>query len=169
MASMTNMEPYYTKHQADFKLTVLQTGANGADGAKGADGADGAKGDPGGKGDPGSNGSPGGKGDPGTNGSPGSKGDAGASGVSTDSVTLTGTTLATKIGIGTGSALVEAGPKATTPTSVGIHLGVDSGTTAGIELCSALLQSLSYIDFTYVGADYKGRILYDTGASSMTF
>ena len=93
--------------------------------------------------------------------------------MSTDNVTLTGTTLATQIGIGTtttpDSALVVSGSKANTPTSVGIHIGVESGTTAGIELCSATLQSLAYIDFTCVGTDYKGRILYDIGTSSMAF
>ena len=48
-------------------------------------------------------------------------------------------------------------------------MGVDSGTTAGIELCSATLHSLAYIDFTCVGTDYKGRILYDIGTGSMYF
>ena len=38
-----------------------------------------------------------------------------------------------------------------------------------IEICSPDINTLSYIDFTYAGQDFKGRIIYSHSANTMSF
>jgi hypothetical protein len=49
----------------------------------------------------------------------------------------------------------------------GVSIGLNSSTNAAIELNAAGLTNLSYIDFTRVGVDYVGRILYDHTLNEM--
>ena len=81
------------------------------------------------------------------------------------------TTLTGNVGIGTvspESALVVSGTKATTPTTVGIHIGADSGLVAAIERCPASAANVAYIDFTYP-MDFRGRIMYNNATNVMSF
>ena len=66
------------------------------------------------------------------------------------------------------SALQVVGARANTPTTVGIHMGHWNNNYA-IEICSPDINSLSYIDFTYAGQDFKGRIIYSHSANTMNF
>ena len=77
-----------------------------------------------------------------------------------------------RVGIGTTSpesALHILGPRLTTPTAKGVHLGHGSSSDAyGIEVCSAV-DSNSVIDFTEEGSDYRGRILYNPSLERFDF
>jgi hypothetical protein len=80
-------------------------------------------------------------------------------------------TCAGLVGIGTGSpesALHVCGPLAVSPTGVGVHMGVDAGGYAGIQLTGGTSQG-AYIDFSCTGTDANGRIIYSNTANSMDF
>jgi hypothetical protein len=74
------------------------------------------------------------------------------------------------VGIGTdnpSSVLHVIGNKVVTPSVKGIHMGEDSGGgNYGIEICALASTNASYVDFTYIGQDYRGRILYDHGTNN---
>ena len=75
------------------------------------------------------------------------------------------------VGIGTSSpqsALHVCGPLAVSPTGVGVHIGVDEGGYAGIQLTGGTSQG-AYIDFSCSGVDAPGRIIYSNTANSMDF
>jgi len=75
------------------------------------------------------------------------------------------------VGIGTSSpqsALHVAGTLAVCPTGTGIHLGIDSGGYAGIQLTGGTSQG-GYIDFSCTGADAPGRIIYYHTSNSLNF
>ena len=58
----------------------------------------------------------------------------------------------------------------TTPSTMGIHLGMDSVTgAAGIEIVAASTTQNAYIDFTYPGVQNRGKILYSNNLGCMTF
>ena len=81
--------------------------------------------------------------------------------------------LSGKIGVGVGSAessIHTANLKVITPTTMGIHLGMDSATgAAGIEIVAASTTQNAYIDFTYPGVANRGKILYSNNLGCMTF
>lgn len=68
--------------------------------------------------------------------------------------------LGTNTGSAAPSALLVDGDKQTTPTVKGIHVGMDAGNNAAIEITSSTSTNASYIDFTYPGSDARGRIIY---------
>ena len=74
------------------------------------------------------------------------------------SLTLTNSTL-TMNGI-TCSAILFIGSGAkTTPTLVGVYIGMDSVAAGGIEICA---NSTQHIDFTLINSDYKRKdVLYE--------
>ena len=73
------------------------------------------------------------------------------------------------IGISTPqSALHVAGTLAVNPTCTGVHVGVDSGGYAGIQLTGGTSQG-GYIDFSCTGTDAPGRIIYYITSNSMDF
>ncbi len=50
--------------------------------------------------------------------------------------------------------------KVTTPSTMEIHLGMDSTTgAAGIEIVAASTSQNAYVDFTYPGVQNRGKIL----------
>ena len=55
------------------------------------------------------------------------------------------------------------GCKSTSPTVAGVHLGMDSSSARGIDICASSTQ---YIHFTVINADYKGRMSYISSESS---
>ena len=55
--------------------------------------------------------------------------------------------------------------KTTTPTSAGVHMGMDSCAVGGIDICSAQLQ---YVDFNAASFDYGRRLLYEYNLSPAT-
>ena len=68
------------------------------------------------------------------------------------------------------SSIQTAGLKATLPTTMGVHLGMDSLTTAaGMTLCAASSSQNAYIDFTYLNVTAKGKILNTNSGNNMTF
>jgi len=77
------------------------------------------------------------------------------------------------VGIGTAtpeSALHVVGNiVGSTPTTKGIHIGMNNGLQANIELCSASTSYNSNIDFTVPNSDNKGRILYSHNENNMRF
>ena len=77
------------------------------------------------------------------------------------------------VGIGTNSpesALQVVGNiVGSTPTTKGIHIGMNNALQANIELCSASTSYNSNIDFTVPNSDNKGRILYSHNENSMRF
>ena len=80
-------------------------------------------------------------------------------------------TCAGLVGIGTGSpqsALHVCGPLTVSATGVGVHLGLDVGGYAGIQLSGAPAAG-AYIDFSCSGADAPGRIIYYHAANSLDF
>ena len=80
-------------------------------------------------------------------------------------------TVANTLGVGTTapeSALHVVGLRNNTPTTVGIHMGF-FGTNYAIEMCSADVTTQSFIDFTYVGQDMRGRLIYSHAANTMIF
>jgi hypothetical protein len=73
------------------------------------------------------------------------------------------------VGIGTmspQSALQVAGAINNAPTSNGIHMGLDAGTLAQIQMNSTVG---SYIDFSTSGTDYLGRLLYTNSNNSLVY
>jgi len=75
------------------------------------------------------------------------------------------------VGIGTinpQSALHVCGPLAVSPTGTGVHIGVDTGGYAGIQLSGGTAQG-GYIDFSCTGADAPGRIIYYHASNSLDF
>ena len=78
-----------------------------------------------------------------------------------------------KIGVGVAvaeSSIHTMNLKKTTPTTMGIHLGMDSTTgAAGIEIVAASTTQNAYIDFTYPGVQNRGKILYRNNLSAMIF
>ena len=62
-------------------------------------------------------------------------------------------------------AILFTGPitKLTTPTVVGVYIGMDTLAVGGIELCAS---STSYIDFTMTSSDYRGRMLDNISEAS---
>ena len=81
--------------------------------------------------------------------------------------------LSGKIGVGVGSAessIHTANLKVLIPSTMGIHLGMDSATgAAGIEIVAASTTQNAYIDFTYPGVANRGKILYSNNLGCMTF
>ena len=71
-------------------------------------------------------------------------------------------TVDTNDGIISGLPLTVTGTKVVAPNNASIHMGLDGGVNAGIEVCAANTGSASsYIDFTRAGAaDFRGRIIY---------
>ena len=72
---------------------------------------------------------------------------------------LAGSTSKVVVGAAIAESCIQAlNLKATTPTSMGIHLGMDSTTgAAGIEIVAASTTQNAYIDFTYPGVQNRGR------------
>ena len=67
------------------------------------------------------------------------------------------------VGIGTTnpqSSLHVVGHKANIPTYEGVHIGHDEDEDYGITICAANSNRYPYLDFTYPGQDFRGRILY---------
>ena len=58
-----------------------------------------------------------------------------------------------------------ANGKPTTPTTAGVHMGIDSASAGGLEICSSSIQ---YIDFTIPNNYARGRQLYNKSDSSFT-
>jgi hypothetical protein len=76
------------------------------------------------------------------------------------------------IGIGTvspQSALHVVGNRANTPTTKGIHMGEGGVNDYAIEICAGTATSLSYIDFTSPGVDFRGRIAYNLSSNTIQF
>ncbi len=78
-----------------------------------------------------------------------------------------------KLGVGLGSAessIQTANLKVTTPTTMGIRLGLDRTTgAAGIEIVAPSTTQNAYIDFTYPGVQHRSKILYSNNSGAMTF
>jgi hypothetical protein len=75
------------------------------------------------------------------------------------------------VGIGTASpqsALHVAGVLASNPSGTGVHMGIDAGGYAGIQL-NGLTSTGAYIDFSCTGTDAPGRIIYYHSSNSMDF
>ncbi len=75
------------------------------------------------------------------------------------------------VGIGTTtpqSSLHVAGTLAQNPTGTGVHIGIDAGGYAGIQLTGGTTQG-AYIDFSCTGTDAPGRIIYYITSNSMDF
>jgi hypothetical protein len=75
------------------------------------------------------------------------------------------------VGIGTSSpqsALHVAGVLAGSPSGTGVHLGIDEGGYAGIQLTGGTSQG-AYIDFSCGGTDRPGRIIYYHTSNMMEF
>jgi len=67
------------------------------------------------------------------------------------------------------SSLHVIGPRQTTPSSKGIHLGYGASSDEyGMEICSAVNNN-SVLDFTEEGSDYRGRILYNPSLERFDF
>jgi hypothetical protein len=74
------------------------------------------------------------------------------------------------VGIGTTSpvsALQVTGANSSTPSSNGVHIGVESG-YASVELAGTSGTG-SFVDFTTANSDFLGRILYDNSSNTMGF
>ena len=68
------------------------------------------------------------------------------------------------------SSFQTAGLKATLPTTLGVHLGMGSLTTAaGMTLCAASASQNAYVDFGYPGVATKGKIIHTNTGNNMTF
>ena len=50
-----------------------------------------------------------------------------------------------------------SGTKPTKPSAAGVYLGLDSSAAGGMEICCSTSR---YIDFTTIGTDFKGRLIY---------
>ena len=75
------------------------------------------------------------------------------------------------VGIGTSSpqsALHVAGLLSSNPSGTGVHMGIDAGGYAGIQLTGGTSQG-AYIDFSCTGVDAPGRIIYYHTSNSMDF
>ena len=76
-----------------------------------------------------------------------------------------------KIGIALGSAessIQTAGLETTTPSALGVHLGMDSLTgSAGVSVVATNISRNSYFDFAYPGVQGKGKNLYNNTSNSM--
>jgi hypothetical protein len=72
------------------------------------------------------------------------------------------------LGIGTtnpSSSLHVAGSRDNVPTQPGVHIGEGGGNDFAIDICCRTSSSNSYVDFTYPGQDYKGRVLKTMGGA----
>ena len=68
------------------------------------------------------------------------------------------------------SALSVVGTVHNGNTSVaGVHMALQSGNNACLELCSNTVNDLSYIDFTYPNTDKRGRAIYDFSNDTLKF
>jgi hypothetical protein len=60
------------------------------------------------------------------------------------------------------SSIQTAGLKATLPTTLGVHLGMNSSTgDAGVSVVASNISQNSYLDFGYPGIATKGKIVYN--------
>jgi hypothetical protein len=64
--------------------------------------------------------------------------------------------------------LLPTGDIETIPTNKSIQIG-KSGNNMCISLCSSSSSHYQFIDFTYVGWDFRGRLLYDGGNNKFKF
>jgi len=67
------------------------------------------------------------------------------------------------------SSIGATGIKPSSPSVKGVYLGTDVGNAVGIEMTGADSNSLEYIDFSYSGSDFRGRILYSNNGDTLTF
>jgi hypothetical protein len=68
------------------------------------------------------------------------------------------------------SSIQTAGLKASLPSTLGAHLGMDSLTTAaGVTLCSANNSQSGYVSFAYPGATPQGKLQYQNSGNNMVF
>ncbi len=76
-------------------------------------------------------------------------------------------------GIGTSSATSALSVCGTTHNGntnvAGVHMALQNGNNACLELCSNTSSDLSYIDFTYPNTDKRGRAIYDFSNDTLKF
>ncbi|MGL5934753.1 MAG: tail fiber domain-containing protein [Cetobacterium sp.] len=53
--------------------------------------------------------------------------------------------------------------------AMGVYSGISGSTNAGMELVAASGTALSFIDFSYINVDYRGRIMYNHTLNEMQF
>jgi hypothetical protein len=88
---------------------------------------------------------------------------------SSANLTFDGTTLTTTGFTSSGGITVTGTrPGGTSPSDAGVYLG-GNGSDQAIELATAVGSNNTYIDFTQVGSDFKGRILYANATNTMSF
>ena len=82
------------------------------------------------------------------------------------SVTLTHSTV-TANGIScSATPCAGSGTKLTTPSVVGVYIGMDNVAAGRIEICASSTQ---YMDFAIINSDYRGRVSYDYRESRFTW
>ena len=57
-----------------------------------------------------------------------------------------------------------SGTQTTTPTLVGVYIGMDHSAAGGLEICAS---SSHYLDFAIINTDYKGKLSYINCDSSL--
>ena len=85
-------------------------------------------------------------------------------GNASDSLTLNNSTLTTNAITCGAISCTGSSKKPTVPSPAGVYIGLDNAAPGGINLC---VSSSTYIDFTNIHNDVKGRMIYGHTANSL--